>query len=202
MEKLYARRKIIVIGLFLLFGLIFLIRLFYIQIIADKYILSANNNVLRYITQYPARGLIYDRFGKLLVYNEAAYDLMVTPKQVKEIDTLALCNLIGIERKDFIDRLKKARNYSLYRASIFEAQISRENYGYLEEKMFKFPGFFVQPRTLRKYSYPYAAHTFGYIGEVGVETVEKDPYYKSGDYIGVSGVEKSYEKELRGKIGL
>ena len=98
MEKLYARRKIIVIGLFLLSGLIFLIRLFYIQVIADKYILSANNNVLRYITQYPARGLIYDRFGKLLVYNEAAYDLMVTPKQVKAIDTLALCNLIGIEK--------------------------------------------------------------------------------------------------------
>jgi penicillin-binding protein 2 len=202
MEKLYARRKIIVIGLFLFFGLIFLIRLFYIQVIADKYILSANNNVLRYITQYPARGLIYDRFGKLLVYNEAAYDLMVTPKQVKAIDTLALCNLIGIEKKDFIERLKKARNYSTYRASIFEAQISRENYGYLEEKMFKFPGFFVQPRTLRKYSYPYAAHTFGYIGEVGAETVEKDPYYRSGDYIGVSGVEKSYEKELRGKKGL
>jgi len=202
MEKLYARRKIIVIGLFLLFGLIFLIRLFYIQVIADKYILSANNNVLRYITQYPARGLIYDRFGKLLVYNEAAYDLMVTPKQVKAIDTVALCELIGIEKNDFSERLKKARNYSPYRASIFEAQISRENYGYLEEKMFKFPGFFVQPRTLRKYTYPYAAHTFGYIGEVGAETVEKDPYYKSGDYIGVSGVEKSYEKELRGKKGL
>lgn len=202
MEKLYTRRKLIVIGLFLLIGLIFLIRLFYMQVIADKYILSANNNVLRYITQYPARGLIYDRFGKLLVYNEAAYDLMVTPKQVKIMDTVELCNLIGIEKQDFIDRLKKARNYSPYRASIFESQISRENYGYLEEKMFKFPGFFVQPRTLRKYSYPFAAHTLGYIGEVGSETVLKDPYYKSGDYIGISGVEKSYEEDLRGKKGL
>ena len=202
MEKLYAKRKLIVIGLFLLIGLIFLIRLFYIQVIADKYILSANNNVLRYITQYPARGLIYDRFGRLLVYNEAAYDLMVTPKQVKKMDTVELCKLIGIEKQDFIDRLKRARNYSLYRASIFEAQISRENYGYLEEKLFKFPGFFVQPRTLRKYSYPFAAHTLGYIGEVGIETVLKDPYYKSGDYIGISGVEKSYEEDLRGKKGL
>ena len=202
MEKLYSSRKVIVIGLFLFTGLIFLIRLFYIQVIADKYILSANNNVLRYITQYPARGLIYDRYGKLLVYNEAAYDLMVTPKQVKVIDTLELCKLIGIDRQDFIDRLKKARNYSPYRASIFEAQISRENYGYLEEKMFKFPGFFVQSRTLRKYTSPYAAHTLGYIGEVWNEIIQKDPYYRSGDYIGISGVEKSYEEVLRGQKGL
>jgi penicillin-binding protein 2 len=202
MEKQYERRKILIIGLFWLFGLTFIIRLFYIQVIADKYVLSANNNVLRYITQYPARGLIWDRFGKLLVYNEAAYDLMVTPKLVKEVDTMELCSLIGIEKKDFIERMKKARNYSPYRASVFEAQISRESYGYLEEKLFKFPGFFVQPRTLRKYSYSYAAHTFGYISEVGLETVEKDAYYRPGDYIGVSGVEKSYEEALRGKKGM
>ena len=202
MEKLYSNRKFVIIGLFLLIGLIFLIRLFYIQVIADKYILSANNNVLRYITQYPARGLIYDRNGKLLVYNEAAYDLMVTPKLVKVIDTMELCDLIGIEKKDYIERIKKARNYSPYRASVFEAQISRENYGYLEEKMFKFPGFFVLPRTLRKYGYPVAAHTMGYIGEAGPDVIQKDPYYKSGDYIGISGIEKSYEEILRGKKGL
>ena len=202
MEKIYSSRRFVIIGLFLLTGLIFLVRLFYIQVIADKYILSANNNVLRYITQYPARGLIYDRFGKLLVYNEAAYDLMVTPKLVKIMDTLELCKLIGIEKQDFISRLKKARNYSLYRASIFEAQISRENFGYLEEKLFKFPGFFVQSRTLRKYTYPCAAHTMGYIGEVGGEIIQKDPYYKSGDYIGISGIEKSYEDVLRGKKGM
>jgi penicillin-binding protein 2 len=202
MEKIYANRRFVIIGLFFITGLIFLIRLFYIQVIADKYILSANNNVLRYVTQYPARGLIYDRFGKLLVYNEAAYDLMVTPKLVKTIDTMVLCNLIGIEKSDFIDRMKKARSYSPYRPSIFEAQISRENYGYLEEKMFKFPGFFVQSRTLRKYGYPVAAHTMGYIGEVGPELIGKDPYYKSGDYIGISGIEKSYEAILRGKKGM
>jgi penicillin-binding protein 2 len=202
MEKIYANRRFVIIGLFFITGFIFLIRLFYIQVIADKYVLSANNNVLRYVTQYPARGLIYDRFGKLLVYNEAAYDLMVTPKLVKTIDTMELCNLIGIEKSDFIDRMKKARSYSPYRPSIFEAQISRENYGYLEEKMFKFPGFFVQSRTLRKYGYPVAAHTMGYIGEVGPELIGKDPYYKSGDYIGISGIEKSYESILRGKKGM
>jgi len=98
--------------------------------------------------------------------------------------------------------MKKAWIYSPYRGSMFEAQISRENYGYLEEKMFKFPGFFVQSRTLRKYGYPVAAHTMGYIGEVGPDVILKDPYYKSGDYIGISGIEKSYEEILRGKKGL
>ncbi|MEI6898390.1 MAG: penicillin-binding protein 2 [Bacteroidota bacterium] len=202
MEKVYLNRGFVIIGLFILTGLIFLARLFYIQVIADKYILSANNNVLRYVTQYPARGLIYDRNGKLLVYNEAAYDLMVTPKLVKSIDTVELCRLVGITVDEFIIRMKKAWNFSPYRGSIFEAQISRENYGYLEEKMFKFPGFFVQSRTLRKYGYPVAAHTMGYIGEVGPEVIEKNPYYKSGDYIGISGIEKSYEDVLKGKKGM
>ena len=202
MERVYANRKFVVIGLFIIIGLIFIIRLFLIQIVADKYVLSANNNVLRYITQYPARGLIFDRNGKLLVYNEAAYDLMVIPRQVKNMDTAELCRLIGIDIADFTERLTKARNYSPYRPSIFESQISRENYGYLEEKMFRFPGFFVQSRTLRKYTYPVAAHTFGYIGEVGPEIIEANPYYKSGDYIGISGIEKSYETVLRGKKGM
>ncbi len=202
MERKFADRKYIIIGFFFIVGIIYLIRLFYIQILVDKYILSANNNVLRYITQYPARGLIFDRNGKLLVYNEAAYDLMVIPRQVKNIDTAELCRLIGIEPKEFVDRLSKARNYSPYRASVFQSQITRENYGYLEEKLFLFQGFFVQSRTLRKYTYPIAAHTFGYIGEVNPEMIAKNPYYKSGDYIGISGIEKSYEEILRGKKGL
>jgi penicillin-binding protein 2 len=201
-DKIYSNRRFTIIGLFLFVGLVFIIRLFYIQVIVDKYILSANNNVLRYVTQYPARGLIYDRNGKLLVYNEAAYDLMVTPRQVKDIDTAELCRLLEIDRKEFVDRLKRARNYSSYRPSIFEAQISRENYGYLEEKLFRFPGFFVQPRTLRKYTYACAAHSLGYIGEVNPDIIERSSYYRSGDYIGISGIEKSYEDVLRGKKGM
>jgi penicillin-binding protein 2 len=202
MERIYADRKYIIIGFFLLIGLVYLARLFYVQILVDKYILSANNNVLRYVTQYPARGLVFDRNGKLLVYNEAAYDLMVIPRQVKNPDTLALCRLIGIDKSEFINRLQKARNYSPYRPSIFEAQITRDSYGFLEEKLFLFPGFYVQPRTLRKYTYPVAAHTFGYIGEAGPEVIEKNPYYRSGDYIGINGIEKSYEEVLRGKKGM
>ena len=202
MERKYANRKFIILGFFLFIGAIYLARLFYVQILVDKYILSANNNVLRYITQYPARGLIYDRFGKLLVYNEAAYDLMVIPRQARNIDTMELCRLLGIEKQEFITRLKKARIYSPYRASVFQSQITRENYGYLEEKLFLFPGFFVQSRTLRKYTYPIAAHTFGYIGEVNPQMIARSSYYKSGDYIGISGIEKSYEEILRGKKGL
>ncbi|MDP4282763.1 MAG: penicillin-binding protein 2, partial [Bacteroidota bacterium] len=202
MDRLYSNRRYIIIGLFLLIGLVFAVRLTYVQLIADKYILSSNNNVLRYITQYPARGLIYDRNGKLLVQNEAAYDLMVTPHQVKNLDTAELCKLLGITKADVDERMQKARIYSPYRPSVFESQISRENYGYLEEKLFRFPGFFVQPRTLRKYVYPVAAHTMGYIGEVNQEILDKDKYYRAGDYIGISGIEKSYEDILRGRKGM
>ena len=202
MERIYAVRKVIVIGFFLVIGAIFLARLFHVQILVDKYILSANSNVLRYITQYPARGLIFDREGKLLVYNEAAYDLMVIPRQVKNPDTAVMCDFLGITAEEFRTRLKKARAFSPYRPSIFESQITRENYGYLEEKLFRFPGFYVQPRTLRKYTYPVAAHTFGYIGEAGPELIAKKPYYRPGDYVGINGIEKSYEEILRGKKGL
>jgi len=202
MERTYSNRKYVIIGLFLVTGLVYAGRLFYVQILVDKYILSSNNNVLRYITQYPTRGLVYDRFGKLMVYNEAAYDLMVVPRQVKRMDTSELCRLIGISLNEFEDRLKRARNYSSYRPSVFESQISRVDYGYLEEKLFRFPGFFVQPRTMRKYTYPIAAHSLGYIGEVNPDLIARNPYYKMGDYIGISGIEKSYEEVLRGKKGL
>lgn len=202
MEKIYLNRKFIILGLFLFTGLVFMIRLFYIQVVAEKYILSANNNVLRYITQYPARGLIYDRNGKLLVFNEAAYDMMVIPNQVKAMDTSEFCRLLEITVVDFRQRLTKARRYSSYKPSVFESQINRQNFGALQEKMFMFHGFFVQPRTLRSYTYHTAAHMLGYIGEASPGIIEKNPYYKPGDYIGISGIEKSYEEELRGRKGM
>jgi penicillin-binding protein 2 len=201
-NKSLASRKQTVIAIFLATGIIFLGRLFYLQIIDDSYELSANNNVLRYVTQYPARGLIYDRNGKLLVYNEAVYDLMVLPRQVKDIDTLEFCRLLDITPEGFVQRMKKARDYSRFKPSLFEKQISKETYGYLEEKMYRFPGFFVQPRTLRKYPEPMGAHLLGYVGEVNQSIIDKDPYYKSGDYIGISGIEKSYEEDLRGRKGI
>ena len=201
MQKALSKRKYVIILIFYVTGLLFGLRLFYIQIIDRSYLLSANSNVLRHITQYPARGMIYDRNGKLLVYNEATYDLMVIPRQIKELDTLELCNLVGIDLPTFRERMKKIKDYSTYRPSVFEKQISKEAYGFLEEKLYKFQGFYVQPRTLRKYDKPVAAHTMGYVGEVSQEVCDKNPYYKSGDYIGISGIEKSYEEELRGVKG-
>ncbi len=201
MQKALTKRKYVITTIFLLTGVLFVLRLFWLQIIDRSYYLSANNNVLRHITQYPARGLIYDRNGKLLVYNEATYDLMVIPRQVKNLDTAELCQLIGIDATTFRERFKKIKEYSMYRPSVFEKQISKEAYGYLEEKLYKFQGFYVQPRTLRKYVKPIAAHTMGYVGEVSPYICETNPYYKSGDYIGISGIEKSYEENLRGLKG-
>lgn len=201
-SRIYADRKLVIITTFLVIGFIYLVRLFYIQVIDRSYTLSANNNVLRYITQYPSRGLIYDRNGKLLLYNEAVYDLMVIPRQVKDVDTGEICRLLDITKDGFIERMKKAKEYSPMLASAFEKQISKETYGYIEEKLYRFSGFFVQPRTLRKYPMSVGAHLLGYIGEVTPAQVEKNLYYKQGDYIGISGIERAYEKELRGVKGL
>lgn len=201
MNALSGRRYVIAV-IFFAVCFIYLLRLFYIQVINDSYKMSANNNVLRYMTEYPARGLVYDRDGVLLVYNEAAYDLMVTPRQVKQIDTTDFCETIGITRQQFIKKMKQVKAYSPYKESVFEKQLSKETYAALQEKLYKFKGFFVQARTLRKYPQEIAAHTLGYVGEVSEKVTENNSYYKSGDYIGISGIEKSYEEELRGKKGL
>lgn len=202
MKNTYNDRKFVIYLIFISIGVIFVMRLFYIQIIEDKYKLSADNNVLRYVTDYPLRGLIYDRNGELLVYNEASYDLMVTPRQVRDMDTLEFCGLLEIPIELFRSKLKNARSYSSHKASIFEKQISKETYAALQEKLHKYPGFYVQSRTLRKYPRPIAAHVLGYIGEVTQDVVDNDTYYKSGDYIGISGIEKSYELYLRGRKGI
>ena len=201
-QKTLASRKQSVIAIFMVVGAIFMLRLFFLQVIDDSYVHSAKNNVLRYVTQYPARGLVYDRNGKLLVYNEAVYDLMVLPSLVKEMDTLEFCRLLDISPEGFRERLRKAQSYSRYKPSLFEKQISKESYGYIEEKLYRYPGFYVQSRTLRKYPKPIAAHLLGYVGEVNQNMIDKNPYYKSGDYIGISGLEKSYEEELRGIKGI
>ncbi len=197
-----SERKYIISGIFIIVGFIYIIRLFYIQVIDVSYKLSANNNVLRYVTEFPSRGLIYDRKGRLMVYNEAVYDLMIIPKQVKNIDTTEFCKLIGITKEVYIKKYYKAKVYSPVKATIFEKQLSAETYAAFQEKLYKFPGFWVEARTLRKYPKPIAAHTLGYIGEVDSAVCKKDPYYRMGDYIGISGIEQAYEKELRGKRGL
>jgi penicillin-binding protein 2 len=202
MKKALERRKFVMFTMFFAVGIIFIIRLFIIQVWSNEYKLSADNNVLRYVTQYPSRGLVYDRNGKLLIYNEAAYDIMVLPKQIKNFDTLELCQLLHIDKEEVKKRLLTARRYSPYKPSIFLEQVSKEDFSYFEEKMFKYPGFYVQARTLRRYPNPIAAHVLGYIGEVDNAIMEKEPYYKMGDYIGKSGIEKWHEDVLRGQKGI
>ncbi len=197
-----SNRKFIVGAIFLLIGFVFILRLFNVQVLNDKYKLDSDHNVLRTLVQYPARGLIYDRNGKLLVYNEAAYDLMIIPKQVKEIDTLSFCKLFNVDRATFIKKVAKARKYSSYKPSVFEKEISARTYASIQEELYKYHGFFVQTRTLRKYPRKSAAHILGYIGEVNQSTINKNHYYHSGDYIGKSGLEYVYEDFLRGKRGI
>ncbi len=197
----YSSRKYVVIAIFCVAVLILLIKLFMIQIVDQSYKRSSDNNTLRYITQYPARGKIFDRNGKLLVYNEAIYDIMVIPRHVKNLDTLAFCSAIGITRESFDERMKKAKRYSSFSPSVFMTQITKEEYGKIAENLHQYTGFYFQTRSVRNYPYPIAAHTLGNIGEVSKKDLERDDYYKSGDYIGKSGIESFYEQELRGEKG-
>lgn len=198
----FSKRKVIVAGIMLGVGILFVLRLFTLQITNKTYKQFATRNVLREITIYPARGYIYDRNNELMVYNKAAYDLMLIPREVKAFDTTELCNIIQLDRKDLREAIAKAKQYSRYKPSIVAGQISSDIYAPLQEKLYKYPGFFVQSRTLREYPSKSAAQALGFVGEVNQRTIETDKYYKSGDYIGVSGLEKAYEKELRGIKGV
>ncbi|MFO7851673.1 MAG: penicillin-binding protein 2 [Bacteroidota bacterium] len=202
LKDVYSNRKILFYAIVFIAAILLISKLFALQVINKSYRLSAQNNVLRYVTQYPARGLIYDRKGNLLVYNQAAYDLMVIPDQTQAIDTVELCSILDITKESFLNRMKAAIKFSEYAPSVFLKMISSETYARLQEVLYKYPGFYVQTRTLRKYSYPSAAHALGYVGEVNNDEIETDPYYKAGDYIGKSGIEKSYESDLRGRKGL
>lgn len=200
--KNYEPRKFAIGGIILILFIIIWVRLFNLQIIDDSFKHSSDNNSQRRVTVYPGRGLIYDRNGSLLVCNEAAYDLMLVPRNMGEFDTLSICVDLGITIDDFYIRLKKCADYSNYRPSVFFKQIKSSQYAKLQEHLYRFPGFFVQARTLRKYTEGVAAHVLGDVGEVNVETLKADHYYSGGDYAGKSGMEKYYEKELRGVKGV
>ncbi|MDZ7778127.1 MAG: penicillin-binding transpeptidase domain-containing protein [Bacteroidales bacterium] len=202
MRKDYSGRKYFILAFIVVLSLLFMGRLFFLQVVDKSYLLSAESNVLRKITKYPARGLIYDRNGELLVYNETAYDVMVIPRRVQAFDTLELAGLLGVDKEYITKQLRKVKSYSYFKPSVFLRQISKKDYAYLEEKLYKFTGFYVQSRYLRNYTYPAAAHSLGYVGEVNNRHLRKDAYYQQGDYIGISGLEGTYEKVLRGKKGL
>jgi penicillin-binding protein 2 len=202
MDQLF-NRKYTVQGLFIIVALILLGKLFYIQIVSDKYFLSAESNVLRKIYKYPARGAILDRNMKVIVQNEPVYDLMVIPNEVKPFDTLALAKALDISMEDVRKNLRKARGKSSYQSTPFLKQISVQSYARLQEIMYRFPGFRTQDRTVRHYPDSVAGQLFGYVREVSDDDIEKsEGYYKPGDYKGKSGLERSYEEVLRGERGV
>ncbi len=199
----FFERRYVIAGIFIAIIFILLARLFYIQIIDPRYAIYASNNVRRAFIHNPARGPILDRNGKILVENTAFYDIMVTPREVKPFDTVEFCKLLGIDRPTFDKQWEKAEKYSPNLPSVFEKQLSVEAYASLQERLSEFPGFYSATRYLRLYPDSIAAQFLGYIGEVTDRDIKRsNGYYHPGDYIGVSGIEKSYESVLRGQRGV
>jgi penicillin-binding protein 2 len=199
----FFERRYVIAGIFITIIIILLARLFYMQVIDDRYAIYAGKNVLRQTIQYPARGPILDRNGKVLVLNEPFYDIMVEPRKVKAFDTLALCRLLSIDKTEFDRRWIKALKYSTILPSVFEKQLTPEVYASVQERLSEFPGFSSLTRYLRTYPDSVAAQFLGYIGEVQDKDIKRsNGYYHPGDFIGITGVEKSYETVLRGQRGV
>lgn len=201
------KRKFVLGGAAILIILVYLLRLFSLQMLSEDFKRNADSNAFLKRIQYPARGAISDRNGKLLVYNQPAYDIMVVMSEQVGVDTLDLCESLGINpdwyqrRMDEIRDRRRNPGYSSYTQQLFMSQLSTEEFSSFQEKLFRFPGFYIQKRSIRQYQYPYAAHILGDVGEVGPDDIEADDYYQGGDYIGKLGVERAYEQQLRGEKG-
>jgi len=202
-------RRYVIGGVATLIVVVYIIRLFMLQVTSDDYKKSADSNAFLKKIDYPSRGVITDRHGKLMVFNQPSYDIMVVINETKDrLDTMAFCQAIGISREEFDQRMAtikdRSRNpgYSRFTQQLFMSQLSDRDFSIFQEKMFRFPGFYVQRRSIRQYQYPIAAHVLGDVAEVSPADIENDDYYQPGDYIGKLGVERSYEKQLRGEKGV
>lgn len=204
----FEKRKFIIGGFITVVVLIYIARLFYLQVGDVRYKESADSNAFLKRVIYPARGLVYDRNDRLVVLNKPAYDVMLIPKDVVSYDTTLLCNVLGITREALDQRwrdmkdTRKNPGYSAYTPQKLISHLSQEDYGKLQEKLYMFPGFFIQKRTVREYAYDAGANILGNIREVSAGDIERDRYYRRGDYTGDLGVEKSYEVALRGQKGV
>lgn len=204
-EPNYVNRKYILGGIAVAVVIIYLIRLFSLQLMSDDYKKNADSNAFRKEIQYPSRGLILDRKGRLLVYNESSYNIMVVMNDQRGIDTLDFCQTVGITKDFYIkrmDEIKSKISYSRYTPQLFMSQIPAEEFSVFREKLFRFKGFSVEKRSVRHYTTGLGAHLLGDVGEVNDKDIANDDYYQSGDFIGKLGVERSYEKELRGEKGM
>ncbi len=204
----FEKRKFVIGGVAIVIVIIYIMRLFVLQIMTDTYKKNADSNAFLNKIQYPSRGAIYDRNGNLLVFNQPSYDVTFIPREVTQLDTLDFCRTLNITEEQFFQRMKDVKNrwmnpgYSTYTHQVFMTQLSAEECGVFQEKLFKFPGFYIQRRTIRQYTYDAAGHALGDIGEVSMKDIEADDYYIRGDYIGKQGIERSYEKHLRGEKGV
>ena len=202
-----SKRKYVLGVAAVLIVVIYIARLFVLQMTSDDYKMRADSNAFLHRIQFPARGAITDRHGKLLVYNQPAYDIMVIMQEQLGVDTLDLCESLGIDTAWYRRRMAEIKDpyrnpgYSRFTQQLFMSQLSVEEFSNFQEKLFRFPGFYIQKRSIRQYAYPNAAHILGDIGEVNPSDMEADDYYKMGDYIGKQGIERSYEKQLRGIKG-
>ena len=203
------KRRYVVGGIAIAIVVVYIIRLFVLQIMSDDYKKNADSNAFLKKVEFPSRGAIYDRNGKLMVYNQPAYDIMIVVNEARgRLDTTEFCRTLNITRDDFIRRMDaiKDRNrnpgYSRFTQQLFMSQLSDKDFSIFQERLFRFPGIYVQKRSIRQYQYPYAAHVLGDVAEVSQADIETDDYYQPGDYIGKLGVEKKYERELRGEKGV
>lgn len=195
-------RKLLLPTVVIISAIIILIRLFYLQIIDESLKLKSDNNAIKIEYDFPERGYVYDRNGVLLVANQPSYDIMVIPREIKNLDTVQLCQLLKIDEDYFLKKIEKAKVYSPRLPSVFLPQLTKLEYAAFQEKIRKFKGFFIQKRFLRDYQTKNAANVFGYITQVNEAIIKKNPYYKSGDLIGKQGIEQEYEEVLRGVKGV
>ena len=195
-------RKVLLPSIIIIATILLILRLFYLQIIDDSFKLKSDNNAIKIQYDYPERGYIYDRNGVLLVANQPSYDIMVIPKELKNIDTLEFCHLLNIAKEDYIRIIAKAKVYSPRLPSVFLPQLNKSEFAAFQEKIRKFQGFYIQKRSLRDYQVNYGANVFGFITQASEKTVLKNPYYNNGDLLGMQGVEQSYETTLRGTKGV
>ncbi|MTI21014.1 peptidoglycan glycosyltransferase [Fulvivirga sp. RKSG066] len=197
-------RRYIIQLVMILTGLIFLVKLFSIQVLDSKYAEAATSNIIHRVIEYPYRGLVFDRNGKLIVYNTPQYNLIVVPTEVKNLDTAKFCEVFNIEKEVFIEKMEEAKDFSYVQPSIFIKQLSNQDLAYVQDYIVDFPGFDIQPRTTRAYAQPIMANALGYVSEINKNQLKRDTldYYRQGDYIGQSGLEAYYEKQLRGRRGV
>ena len=195
-------RKLLLLFVVLTTGVLFIARLFYLQVYDTSAAVLSESNAIKQQFEIPQRGRIYDRYGELLVSNQPSYDLMAIPREIKPFDTLKLCSLLNIDKEKLVKQLNKAIHFSPRHPSVIVPTMSQEEFAYLGEQMRKFEGFFIQKRSLRDYQIDFGANFLGYIQEVHQGIIDEKPYYISGDLIGRQGVEQKYEELLRGKKGI